>query len=85
MLKTAGYLISAISVLLLGAVAWTGTAEHPAMRILLILGMVTSIAGMFLRWLSYQRELREKQERGSATASHPRSTVSSRLASERAK
>ena len=84
MIKTAGYLISAISVLL-GAVAWTGTAEHPAMRILLILGMATSIAGMFLRWLSYRRELREKQERASPTASHPRATVGSRLAFERAK
>lgn len=81
MLKTAGYLISTISVLLLGAVAWTGTAEHPAMRILLILGMATSIAGMFLRWLSYRHEQRDKQERTPATATRARATASSRLAS----
>ncbi|WP_332811555.1 hypothetical protein [Sphingomonas sp.] len=84
MLKTSGYLISIISVLLLGAVAWTATAEHPAMRILLILGMATSIAGMFLRWLSYVHERREKQDRAPATASHAGSSASSRLASERA-
>jgi hypothetical protein len=77
-LKTAGYLISTISVLLLGAVAWTGTAEHPAMRILLILGMSTSIAGMFLRWLSYRGEQREKRER--ARMAPARATASSRLA-----
>jgi hypothetical protein len=82
-LKTAGYLISTISVLLLGAVAWTGTADHPEFRILLILGMATSIAGMVLRWLSYLHEQREKQGRepATATASHARSTASSRLAS----
>lgn len=86
MLKTSGYLVSIISVLLLGAVAWTATAEHPAMRILLILGMATSIAGMFLRWLSYLHERREKQGRAlaTATASHARPSASSQLASERA-
>ena len=83
MLKTAGYLISTMSVLLLGAVAWAGTDEHPAMRILLILGMTTSIAGMFLRWLSYQHERREKQDRAPTMASHANSTAISRLPSER--
>ncbi|MDB5698495.1 MAG: hypothetical protein JWN69_1299, partial [Alphaproteobacteria bacterium] len=34
----------------------------PTMRILLVLGMATSIAGMFLRWLSYVQERREKQD-----------------------
>jgi hypothetical protein len=82
-LKTAGYLISTMSVLLLGAVAWAGTDEHPAVRILLILGMATSIAGMFLRWLSYLHEQREKQDRSPAMGSHARSTANSRLASER--
>jgi hypothetical protein len=84
-LKTAGYLISTISVLLLGAVAWAGTADHPKIRILLILGMATSIAGMFLRWLSYLHELREKKERApaAATALHARSSTSKRLVSER--
>lgn len=83
MLKTAGYLISTISVLLLGAVAWTGTADHPEFRILLILGMATSIAGMALRWLSYLHELREKQEPApDKTTSHARSSARRRLASE---
>ncbi len=77
MLKCAGYLISTISVLLLGAVAWTATAAQPAMRILLVLGMATAIAGMFLRWLSYRHE-REKQERAPAMAARARATVSRR-------
>ncbi len=84
MLKTAGYLISTISVLLLGAVAWTGTADHPEFRILLILGMATSIAGMAMRWLSYLHELRDKQDRAPhPTTSHARSSAGRRLASER--
>jgi hypothetical protein len=83
LLKTAGYLISTISVLLLGAVAWTGTADHPEFRILLVLGMATSIAGMFLRWLSYLHERREKQDRAPAPATGARSAASREFASER--
>jgi hypothetical protein len=86
-LKAAGYLISTMSVLLLGAVAWAGTADHPEIRILLILGIATSIAGMFLRWLSYLHEQREKQDRVlvPATTAAARSTASGGLAAERTK
>ena len=67
MIKTLGYLISSVSVLLLGVVAWDGAKDKPALAICLILGMATSILGMFCRWLSYQQ--REKPPRSPATAS----------------
>ena len=63
MLKTLGYLISTASVLLLGAVAWSSAAEHPPLLLALIAGMATSIAGMFLRWLSFLREQKAKPQR----------------------
>ncbi|HEX4693220.1 MAG TPA: hypothetical protein VH326_01615 [Sphingomonas sp.] len=52
--KTSGYLISSVSVILLGAVAWKSASEHPLTLVCLIAGMALSIAGMLLRWLSYQ-------------------------------
>ena len=56
MLKTIGYLISSVSVLLLGIVAWPSTADEPAMRLCLTGGMVTSVLGMFFRWMSFQKD-----------------------------
>ena len=52
-LKGAGYLTSIVSVGLLGAVAWKSASEDSLMLALLILGMATSVFGMFLRWMSY--------------------------------
>jgi hypothetical protein len=57
-LKTGGYLISTLSVILLGIVAWKGASEHPLLLACLIGGMVSSAAGMCLRWLSYRHERR---------------------------
>ncbi len=54
-LKTAGYLISTASVGLLGVAAWPG-ASKAGLQPVLLLGMATSIAGMALRWWSYQVE-----------------------------
>ena len=52
-LKSLGYLISVVSVLLLGAVSWKSASEHPLTLACLIGGMATSIVGMALRWSSY--------------------------------
>ena len=60
LLKGLGYLVSTLSVILLGIVAWKGASEHAALQACLIAGMLTSIAGMFLRWRSHRREQREK-------------------------
>jgi biotin transporter BioY len=62
-IKTAGYLISSVSVVLLGAVAWKSAAEHPLMLACLIGGMALSILGMLLRWTSYKIEEDSKKER----------------------
>lgn len=68
MLKGLGYLVSTLSVILLGIVAWSSASEKPAMAACLIIGMATSIVGMSMRWLSYRQEQREKQ-----TMEQPRS------------
>ena len=60
LLKSLGYLISTMSVLLLGAVAWESVAEEPAMRAVLILGMATAVIGMALRWASFFQDQRER-------------------------
>lgn len=60
LLKSMGYLVSILSVLLLGAVAWESVADDAAMRACLILGMLTSISGMGLRWTSFFVDQRER-------------------------
>ena len=59
-LKSMGYLVSILSVLLLGAVAWESVADDPAMRACLILGMLASMCGMGLRWASFFVDQRER-------------------------
>ena len=61
MLKSFGYLLSTISVLLIGATAWDHASQEPLMLLALILGMALSIAGMLLRWLSFVQERRDNQ------------------------
>lgn len=58
MLKTLGYFISTLSVLMLGAVSWRATEADAQLRLWLVVGMAASIIGMFCRWLSYR--LQEK-------------------------
>jgi fructose-specific phosphotransferase system IIC component len=60
LLKTLGYLVSTLSVLLLGAVAWNSVGDDPALRACVILGMLSAIAGMGLRWASFF--VREREE-----------------------
>ena len=64
MFKTVGYLISAISVLLLAIVAYKGAKDDPVLLTLLLLGVLTSIAGMAIRWISFRID--EKPSRSSA-------------------
>lgn len=55
-MKGFGYLVSTISVLLLGAAAYKGASEEPLLLLCLVAGMATSIAGMWLRYYSYRRD-----------------------------
>jgi len=54
--KGFGYLVSTLSVLLLGAAASKGASEEPLLLLCLIAGMATSIIGMWLRYYSYRRD-----------------------------
>ena len=60
--KGLGYLVSIVSVLLLGAIAWP-TASEPRWHMpVLIAGMATSIVGMGMRYRAHilqQRELKK--------------------------
>jgi len=62
--KGLGYLISMLSVCLLGAIAWP-KARDPAWHLpVLIVGMATSILGMAFRYKSHldqQRELKKAE------------------------
>jgi hypothetical protein len=60
-LKGLGYLVSTVSVLLLGIVAWKGAQEQPLLFACLLAGMAASVAGMGLRWLSHRLSEKEKQ------------------------
>ena len=59
-LKSYGYLISIVSVVLLGSVAWKYASEDRLMLACLVLGIVTSIAGMGMRWAQFVLDQREK-------------------------
>jgi hypothetical protein len=65
-LKTFGYLVSTLSVILLGIVSWKSATETPALMAPLLGGMATSILGMFLRWCSYLNEQKAKKRRNAA-------------------
>jgi len=59
-IKSSGYLISTVSVVLLGVVSWKKASEDPMLMACLLGGVATSIVGMFLRWISYEIEERRK-------------------------
>ena len=69
-LKGLGYLVSTVSVILLGIVAWKSASEQPVLFACLILGMLASISGMGLRWISHRMEQKQKaaDERAAAAA-----------------
>jgi hypothetical protein len=57
-IKTMGYLVSTVSVLLLGAASWSGAARA-GLTAVLVLGMAASVLGMGFRWYSYRLEKRQ--------------------------
>jgi hypothetical protein len=62
--KGVGYLVSIVSVFLLGAVAWPKPGDPGWHLLVLIAGMATSIVGMACRYkahLDQQRELRHAE------------------------
>ena len=63
--KATGYLISIVSVLFLGAVAWTKENPPGWYYPVLVIGMATSIAGMGCRYMAH---LHQKREIGKARA-----------------
>ncbi|CUS43545.1 hypothetical protein MGWOODY_Smn3479 [hydrothermal vent metagenome] len=59
-IKTAGYMVSIASVMLLGIASWKSASREPLLMICLFAGMTASAVGMLLRWISYQ--IREREE-----------------------
>jgi len=57
-LKSLGYAISTLSVLLLATVSWQSASKAPFLAVCLVGGAATSIVGMALRWSSYALEKR---------------------------
>jgi membrane protein DedA with SNARE-associated domain len=60
-LKGFGYLVSTLSVLLLGAGAFRSASEEPLLLLCLVAGIVTAIVGMWLRYFSYKRDEHEQK------------------------
>jgi hypothetical protein len=56
MFKAMGYLVSSISVILLGVTSWNSAKDKPLILTCLIAGMALSVCGMALRWHSHQRD-----------------------------
>jgi hypothetical protein len=55
-MKGLGYLISTLSVFLLGTVAWPKADEPRWKVVVLVCGMTASIVGMLLRFMSHRKE-----------------------------
>ena len=60
--KGLGYLVSIVSVLLLGAVAWPKSGEPRWHMAVLVFGMATSIIGMGFRYKAHLDQRRELKE-----------------------
>jgi hypothetical protein len=54
-----GYLVSIVSVLLVGAVAWPRPDEPDWKILALLVGMAASIVGMILRWIASHKQATE--------------------------
>jgi hypothetical protein len=61
LLKTLGYAVSAVSVMLLGIVSWKSASEQPMLFLCLLAGVAASIAGMVLRWISHRMDSKQRQ------------------------
>ena len=61
LLQGLGYLVSSLSVVALGIVAWRAARDDETLLVLLILGVAASLGGMLLRWMSFLADQREKE------------------------
>lgn len=75
MLKTIGYTVSSLSVLLLGIVSWGSASEKPLLLACLIAGMVTSVTGICLRWVSFLNDRKDKDALQQVAAAKPPTAV----------
>ena len=57
--KAVGYLVSIVSVFLLGAIAWPTSSEPRWHMPVLIAGMATSICGMGFRYMAHLQQQKE--------------------------
>ena len=55
-LKAVGYLISTLSVFLLGLVAWPSPGEPRWKALAVIIGMAASIVGMAVRFMAHAKD-----------------------------
>ena len=60
-LKGLGYLISTVSVIFLGIVAWPSPGEPEWKAAAVAIGMLTSVMGMGLRHLSHRQDRKDIQ------------------------
>ncbi len=60
--KGLGYLVSIVSVLILGTVAWPKPEDPKWVLPALLAGMATSITGMAFRYIAHRQELRDVEE-----------------------
>ena len=60
--KALGYLVSIVSVLLLGAAAWAKEQPPAWYHPVLVIGMLTSITGMGCRYLAHLHQKRQLRE-----------------------
>jgi protein-S-isoprenylcysteine O-methyltransferase Ste14 len=74
-LKGVGYLISTVSVLLLGVVAWSVPHDPQWHASVSALGMATAIGGMAVRYVAHLRQRRQltsqQRERRSGVVAPP--------------
>jgi len=56
--KGLGYLVSIVSVFLLGLAAWPAKLDETVKMALILCGGGASVIGMFLRYLSHRKEKR---------------------------
>ncbi|HKX22112.1 MAG TPA: hypothetical protein VJM81_02430 [Rhizorhapis sp.] len=62
-IKTLGYVVSIVSVVLLAIVSWKSAHESGWLTFALFGGVATSVSGMGLRWVSHFMAHREEAER----------------------
>lgn len=70
-LKALGYLISMVSVVFLGAVAWPGPDDPKWHAWAVAIGMATSVTGMGVRFLSHRKDRKDIQRAAHDKAPKP--------------